>query len=114
VNVLWSSRGDKLAALCSAAGPGGRLIESAAPKPVFIIAGEKDPLVPFQTQQLSIELARKRLKTDQSKAKVNGFERAEPGANDVELGTYIHPGGHEFPVEALPSVVKFFQRHVRH
>jgi len=114
VNVLWNSRGDKLAALCSAAGPGGRLIERAAPKPVFIIAGEKDPLVPFQSQQLSIELARKLLKTDQSKAKANGFERTEPGVNGSELVTYIHPGGHEFPVAALPSVVKFFQRNVRH
>ena len=61
VNVLWNMRGDKLAALCSAAGPGGRLIEKRAPKPVFIIAGEKDPLVPFQTQQNSIESARKLL-----------------------------------------------------
>jgi polyhydroxybutyrate depolymerase len=113
VNVLWNSRGDKLAALCSAAGPGGRLIERAAPKPVFIIAGEKDPLVPFQTQQLSIELARRLLKTDQSKAKVNGLERTEPGVNGTELVTYIHSGGHEFPLEALPGVIKFFQRHVR-
>ncbi len=114
VNVLWNARGDKLAALCSAAGPGGRLIERAAPKPVFIIAGEKDPVVPFQNQQLSIELARKLLKTDQSKAKVNGFERTEPGVNGAELVTYIHSGGHEFPVEALPRVITFFQRHVRH
>jgi len=114
VNVLWNSRGDKLTGLCSAAGPGGRLIERAAPKPVFIIAGEKDPLVPFQTQQLSIELARRLLKTDQSKARVNGFERTEPGVNATELVTYIHPGGHEFPTESLPSVIKFFQRQVRH
>jgi polyhydroxybutyrate depolymerase len=113
VNVLWNSRGDKLAGLCSAAGPGGRLIEKAAPKPVFIIAGEKDPLVPFQSQQLSIELARKLLKTGHSKAKVNGFERTEPGVNGTELVTYIHPGGHELPVAALPSVVKFFRRHTR-
>jgi polyhydroxybutyrate depolymerase len=114
VNVLWNARGDKLAALCSAAGPGGRLIQNAAPKPVFIIAGEKDPLVPFQGQQLSIELARKRLNADQSKAKVNGLERTEPGIGGTELVTYVHSGGHEFPVEALPSVIKFFQRHVKH
>lgn len=113
VNVLWNSRGDKLTGLCSAAGPGGRLIERAAPKPVYIIAGEKDQLVPFQTQQLSIELARRLLKTDQSKARVNGFERTEPGVNATELVTYIHPGGHEFPPDALPGVIKFFQRQVR-
>jgi polyhydroxybutyrate depolymerase len=113
VNVLWNLRGEKLSALCSGAGPGGRLIPDAIPRPVFIIGGEKDPLVPFQSQQVSIELTRKRLKTDPSKAKVNGFERTEPGVNGTELVTYVHPGGHEFPIEALPSVIKFFQRHVR-
>jgi polyhydroxybutyrate depolymerase len=113
VNVLWNMRGDKIAALCSGAGPGGRLIQNAVPKPMFIIGGEKDTLVPYQTQQVSIELTRRRLNADQSKAKVNGFERTEPGVNGTELVTYVHPGGHEFPVEALPGVIKFFQRHVR-
>ena len=113
VNVLWNSRGDKLAALCSAAGPGGRLIQGAPPKPVFIIAGEKDPLVPFRTQQVSIDLTRRVLKTDQSKATIDGLERTEPGVSGTELVTHIHPGGHEFPVDALPSVIKFFQRNVR-
>lgn len=114
VNVLWNSRGDTLAALCSAAGPGGMLIEKAPPKSVFIIAGEKDPLVPFQTQHNSILRARRLLKTDESKAKVNGLERTEPGVNGSEFVTYIHPGGHEVPLEALPSVINFFKRHVRH
>jgi polyhydroxybutyrate depolymerase len=113
VNLLWNMRGDKIAALCSAAGPGGRLIASSKPKPVFIIAGEKDPLVPFQTQQYSIEFARKLLKADGSRAKVEGLLRTEPGASGTELVTYIHPGGHQFPTEALPSVIGFFKRHTR-
>lgn len=113
VNVLWNTRGDKLAALCSAAGPGGMLIDKAVTKSVFIIAGEKDPLVPFQTQQNSIQRVRRLLKTEEAKARVNGLERTEPGVNGSELVTYIHPGGHEVPLEALPSVIKFFQRHVR-
>jgi len=114
VNVIWNARGNKVAALCSAAGPGGRLIETAIPKPVFIIAGEKDPIVPFQSQKLSIELAAKLLKADQSKAKVDGFLRSEPGVNGTELVTYIHPAGHELPIEALPGVISFFQRHTMH
>jgi polyhydroxybutyrate depolymerase len=113
VNLIWNMRGEKLAALCSAAGPGGTLIKSAKPKPVFIIAGEKDPIVPFQNQQVSVDLARKLLKADSSKAKVDGFERTEPGVNGTELVTYIHPGSHEFPVEALPRVISFFKRHTR-
>lgn len=113
VNLIWNMRGEKLAALCSAAGPGGTLIKRAKPKPVFIIAGEKDPIVPFQNQQVSVDLARKLLKADSSKAKVDGFERTEPGVNGTELVTYIHPGSHEFPVEALPRIISFFKRHTR-
>ena len=113
VNVLWNMRGEKLAALCSAAGPGGTLIKAAKPRPVFIIAGEKDPIVPFQNQQVSIDLARVLLKADSSKPRVDGFERTEPGVNGTELVTYIHPGGHEFPVVALPRIIGFFKRHAR-
>lgn len=88
VNVLWNMRGDKLAALCAAAGPGGRLIQSAKPKPVFIIAGEKDPLVPFQNQQNSIDLARKLLKADSSQSEgrglaANRIRRQRHGACDL-------------------------------
>lgn len=114
VNVLWNKRGDKLAALCSIAGPGGRLIQDSSPKSVYIIAGEKDPLVPFQIQKNSIGFAQRVLKTDPSQAKVDGFERRETGVSGAELVTYIHPAGHEVPIEALPKVVSFFKRHARH
>lgn len=113
VNVLWNMRGDKIAALCSSGGQGGRLLEGARPLSVFMIAGEKDPLVPYKSQMLSIEYARKLLKTDSSKAKVEGYARTEPGINGIEWVGYLHPGGHEFPLDAIPMIVKFFQRHSR-
>jgi len=114
VNVLWKTRGDKFAAFCSASGQGGRLLEGVTPKPIFIIAGERDPLVPFQSQSYSVDLVRKVLQSDQTKAKVDGYARSERGINGTELMTYIHPGGHEFPQDALPMIVSFFQRHTRH
>jgi polyhydroxybutyrate depolymerase len=111
VNVLWTMRGEKFAAFCSACAPGGVLIQTAMPKPVFVIAGEKDQLVPFDLQKRSIELIRKRLETDPSKAVVKGYLSVEPGKNGTELATYLHPGGHPFPEEALPLAVSFFKRH---
>jgi hypothetical protein len=51
------------------------------------------------------------LKTDQSKAVTKGYAKTEPGINGTELVTYLHPGGHEFPQDALPLVVEFFKRH---
>ena len=111
VNVLWNMRGDRLTAMCSSSGPGGMLIVGSKPRPVFIIAGEKDPLVPYETQKRSIELVRKLLKVDPSRSKVEGLVRTDAGTEGTELVTYIHPGGHEFPTEALPLVVSFFKRH---
>jgi polyhydroxybutyrate depolymerase len=112
VNVLWAARGDKFAAFCSAAAQGGALLKTVKPKPIFMIAGEQDPLVPFAGQKLSVDYVRETLlKTDATKAKTNGYARFEPGVNGTELATYLHPGGHEMPQEALPLVVAFFQRH---
>jgi polyhydroxybutyrate depolymerase len=112
VNVLWAARGDKFAALCSAAAQGGNLLQEVKPKSIFMIAGEQDPLVPFKGQMLSVAYAREKLlKTDPAKARIEGYARFETGVNNTELATYLHPGGHEVPAEALPLVIAFFQRH---
>lgn len=111
VNVLWKMRGDKIAAICSAAGPGGMFLLGVEPRPLYVIAGENDEIVPFRMQSMAINLLRRLLNTDASKSTENGNERTEPGARNVELVTYIHPGGHEFPQQALPLIVRFFKRH---
>ena len=112
VNVLWAARGDKFAAFCSASAQGGLLLRDVKPKSIFMIAGEKDPLVPFAGQKLSVDYVREKLlKTDTAKARTNGYARFETGVNGTELATYLHPGGHEVPQDALPLVVEFFQRH---
>jgi polyhydroxybutyrate depolymerase len=112
-NVLWQMRGDRLAALCSAAAQGGRLIRECQPKSIFMIMGEKDTIAPFAWQRRSIDLVRQVLKSDASKVKTEGLARTETGKDNTELVVYIHPGGHEFPDEAIPLVVEFFQRHKR-
>lgn len=112
-HVLWNMRGDRIAALCTACAQGGRLILGAPPRSIFMIAGEQDPIVPYRGQVLSVQIARKHLATDESKATTNGYARFEPAANGVELATYLHPGGHELPQEAIPLVIDFFKRHPR-
>jgi len=112
-NVLWKTRGDKFAAFCSAAAQGGLMIRDAAPRSIFAIAGENDQIVRYDGQVRSIEVYRGVLKIDSSKAVTNGYAKIEPGINGTELVTYLHPGGHEFPQDALPLVVEFFKRHSR-
>jgi len=112
-NVLWKTRGAKFAAFCSAAAQGGLMIRDATPRSIFAIAGENDRIVPYEGQVRSLEVVRRVLKTDQSKAERKGYAKIEPGINGTELVTYLHPGGHGFPQDALPMVVEFFKRHTR-
>ncbi|NOT59132.1 MAG: hypothetical protein HOP19_02785 [Acidobacteria bacterium] len=111
VNVLWKMRGEQFAAFCSAAAQGGLMIRGAVPRSLFALAGERDPLVPYGGQVLSLEVARQILKTDESKAITKGYLRTVPGTQGTELATYLHPGGHEFSPEAMPLVIEFFKRH---
>ncbi len=110
-NVLWKTRGEKFAAFCSASAQGGLMIRDATPRPIFAIAGENDRIVRYDGQVMSIEVYRRVLKTDSSKAVTKGYAKTEPGINGTELVTYLHPGGHEFPQDALPLVIEFFKRH---
>ncbi|HKQ79571.1 MAG TPA: esterase [Blastocatellia bacterium] len=112
-NVLWKTRGEKFAAFCSAAAQGGLMIRDATPRSIFAIAGENDRIVSYDGQVRSIEVYRRVLKTDSSKTVTKGYAKIEPGINGTELVTYLHPGGHEFPQDALPLVVEFFKRHSR-
>src|SRR5262245_33476729 len=110
-NVLWKTRGEKFAAFCSASAQGGLMILGAPPRSIFAIAGENDQIVRYDGQARSIEVYRRVLKTDPSKAVTKGYAKTEPGINGTELVSYLHPGGHEFPQDALPLVVEFFKRH---
>lgn len=111
--VLWAKRGGSLAAAAPCAAPALGLFGDLKPLPAFIIAGEKDPIVPFASQRLSIAGIRRLLGTDPSRSKRDGLSSREPGSNGLELETYIFPGGHQVPSEALPKVVEFFKRHAQ-
>ena len=112
-NVLWKTRGEKFAAFCFASAQGGLMIRDATPRSIFAIAGENDRIVRYDGQVRSIEVYRSVLKTGSAKAVTKGYAKIEPGINGTELLTYLHPGGHEFPQDALPLVVEFFKRHSR-
>jgi polyhydroxybutyrate depolymerase len=110
--VLWSARGDKLAAVAASAGF-SRSARNAKPLPTMHIAGESDPLVRFAAQKIAMQAVRR----------INGCEEtgeewakgcvqyaSDKGAPFV---SYIHPGDHKYPAEAPALIVKFFKEHVR-
>lgn len=110
--VLWAARPGVFAAFGPSGSPATGLLLRLTPKPVFHIAGEKDPLVTFQEQKPTLDGLRRLLGCgDDADAVKSGYLTTEPGSNGTEFAAYVHPGGHEFPRQAVPMMAAFFKRH---
>ena len=106
---LWAARPGVFAALA----PSGAVFKPARevePRPVFHVAGEKDPLVRYAWQKAGLAQVR-----EGNGCEETGKDWGSPGCLMYEstkkapLVTFIHPGGHEYPKEAPALIVKFFQ-----
>ena len=110
VNVLWVERADKIAAICSVAAQGGRMIKGAKPLSVWMSMGKNDPLVPYTMQKRSIPIVADNLKTDPKTAVVKGDKTFSTGTDETELVVEERNAGHEFPHESIPEIIEFFRR----
>lgn len=110
--LLWSQRPDVFAALAPSASAAGRVWRSLKPKPVMHLAGENDNLVKFAWQERTMDALRwfHQCEDGQPWAEHATLYPSKVGAPVV---TYIHPGTHQFPADAVPLIVRFFQEHAR-
>lgn len=108
--VLWGSRGDRFAAYGPSGSPAARMVRSFRPASVFATAGENDPIIPYPAQKATIEALARLDGVDLSSGTKDGYVTLATGANGIEFGTYIHPGGHEYPREAAEATVALFKR----
>ncbi len=111
-SLLVSRRGTTVAAVATiSAQPPARLLSASPARSMFMVMGKADPIVPYAFQKLSIPPAQKLLGTSPDRATVTGYLRVEPGRGNLQLATYVHPGGHEIPTAVPALVVDFFRRH---
>lgn len=106
---LWQQRSDLFAAIAPCACFARNDLNGLSAKPVFHTAGRTDPLVPLSKQ----------LETFQKVKEINGSEEVRPGKRQgvrifpSKTGAltvlYIHPGGHAYPNEVGPMLVRFFK-----
>lgn len=109
--TLWGARPAVLAAVAPAAATLGRLEDELRPKPVFHVAGERDPVVRIEAQRKTIDRLRA----------LNGCGEGRPGRRPSitiypspggnQVVVFTHPGGHGFPQGATKPIVEFFKRH---
>ena len=111
--LLWGTRAKVFAAFASIAGDIFPGVHLSQPKPLLQIAGERDDVVPFAKQKEALRIARD-LNGSGGQGEPCGqyctFYASNKGA---PVETYIHPGGHEWPAEALPLIVQFFKSNPR-
>lgn len=117
--LLWEGRPHIFAAFAPSAAvarplvrQGGRPNPEFVPKPVFIIAGQTDPLVKFAWQHTMIEaLITLNQCGEGTPWDVDKRLTIYPSKADAPVVTYIHSGGHIVPQDAPALIVKFFKQH---
>jgi polyhydroxybutyrate depolymerase len=106
--LLWAARADSLTAVAPSAA-GSRNLRSLKPIPAMHLAGEQDRLVPFNFQKRTMETVRQvNGCADEGKEWAKGC-LIYPSDSGTPFVSFIHSGGHQFPEEAAPLIVRFFQ-----
>lgn len=105
--VLWSERADRFAAFAPSGSPG--FAQPLAPKPFLQIAGEKDPIVSFLGQRLSVDRQKRANGCESVPASTDGPLNTYTGKAGADVWTYFHPSGHEFPQKAPALIASFFR-----
>ena len=112
-NVLWTARGDKLAALAPAAATVST-ISGKNPIPVIQTAGTSDPTVSFSRQQQSVQSDRT---LDKCSSTATTWATARNGLLGKKYASSIvysvvslqYDGGHSYPYSVPPYIVKYFK-----
>ncbi len=110
VYVLWAARADRFAAFAPSSSVFRQDMSArATPKPAFIVAGRKDPLVLFSAQERSLQsVLRLNHASPTGQPDGRGTVRHVSNAN-ADVVTYIHSGGHQLPDDAGALMIRFFR-----
>jgi polyhydroxybutyrate depolymerase len=112
--VLWAARPDVFAAFAASGSVFRKeLIASAKPKPALIIAGEKDQLVPFALQEVSLAAVLRLNGASRSSVPYSHGVVLHKSTSGADVGAYIYPGDHTMPANAGELMVKFFKDHAQ-
>lgn len=111
--LLWAERPDVFAAYAPVAGRLRPSVRPTEPRPVFHVAGQRDPQVTYPDQRAAMITA----------IGINGVRdtttRCGDGCTIYGPGTsapvmsWIHQGGHVYPGWAAERIAAFFQSHPR-
>lgn len=109
--LLWATRGEHFAAMAPSGSAAAGTSAKLKAKPAMHIAGEKDPLVKYAWQERTMELLKTLNGCEPKGTVLAPYLTSYPSPQNTPFLAYIHPGGHEFPSDCVPAMVRFFQEH---
>lgn len=108
--LLLHSRPSSFRAFATVAAAGGSwLARSKTPKPILMMIGKKDPLIPLAGFELTREFLVKLNRCDTQPTKWQGVYDDYKSKSGNDVISYTHKGGHRWPEGATEAVVKFFK-----
>lgn len=109
--LLWAERAQSFAAFGIVAGRLDDAEHLTTPRPVSIIAGRSDPVLPFEMQQEAMNAARQIDGATGAGQSCGQICTAYAASSPTPVVTRIHPGGHQVPPVAGRAFVDFFKAH---
>jgi polyhydroxybutyrate depolymerase len=108
--ALLALRGETFAAIAPVAGL-ARTWQPAPPRPVFVIGGNKDPLVKPDSQRVSLARVRELDGATGPGRPCGAGCMFFPSTTATPVRSVVHDGGHVFPPFATQAIVAFFKNH---
>lgn len=105
--LLWAERANLFRAFGPSGSPATRL--KLAPKPLFHVVGETDPLVSPENQKATIEMVKQNNGCTADGKPFGHNTTRFKGKNGNDVIAYVHGGGHGYPNDASEQMVKFFK-----
>ena len=107
--LLLAAKPALITAAASVAGVGGTfLLQDQRPKPVFLINGAADNLVPFKLAEKTRDFFLRLNQCSNTPSAVEGYE-VYSGVDRNNVAWHEHGGGHIWPEFATREVVRFFK-----
>jgi polyhydroxybutyrate depolymerase len=111
--LLWAERADIFAAYAPVAARFRDGVRPQVPRPIFVIAGDRDRVVQFEDQQEAFELA-----IDVNNVRDESMECGNGctlygAATAAPVMVWIHHGAHVYPRGASEDIATFFRRYGR-
>lgn len=105
--LLWAERGSLFRAFGPSGSPANRF--KLAPKPMFHVVGETDPIVSPENQKATIEMVKQNNGCTGEGISFGNNTTRFKGKNGNDVIAYVHGGGHGYPNDASEQMVKFFK-----